>query len=339
MKTISQLFLLIALGLSSLNGCSKSSDKEQTAETYAPLEDLIQAERQVEADLSLGFLLRSSTERVMSEFRSNLYDVRAATYLLRENPLDPFGLAQLHASYKSTEALNILQDDRTLLEDFLSKLRSAVEFVANMQGTSLDGFGDERLRTLFTQAFNLNDELGKFSSYLPAQNQAQSWKVATCGPRCGNLEYVIAQVERPGDETWLLAPRMSLPDRDQLQLTIDGSGRGPLVDVLEGKMNRRFRVLVSENFTEGQDPRSASWIDITDDLSNYPLGKIAGQFRSFKLETDLSRFRGKTLTIGMKLSAGPSEQQAERTDTQWQLTQFTIKGKGVLALAGASATP
>lgn len=331
MRNVLGLVLTATLGLAPLSACQNSSDNDKSESSYQPLEDLIQAERQVESDLARGFLLRNSTDRVTSAFRSHLYDARAAAYLLRENPRDATGLAQLHAAYKGCENLNMLQDDKTLLEDFMVKMRGALEFLAGMQGVSIDGFGDERLRTLFSYSFSIQNDLGAFSSFRPEGNGAQSWKVTTCGPRCGNLEYVIAEVEKPGDETWLLAPAMSLPDREELSLIIDGSARGPLIDTQDGIASRRFQVLASEDFVPGSDPSQATWTDLTDSLLNYPQGRSAPQFRGFKIEANLSPLRGKALTLALKLRATPSQQNNERANTQWQLTQFAIRGKGVLS--------
>lgn len=339
MKNVLGLFLTAVLGLSTLNACHNSSEEQDSGERYEPLEALIQAERQVESDLARGFLLRNATDRVTSAFRSHLYDVRAAIHLLRDNPLDATGLVQLHGAYQGCQGLNMLEDDKTLLEDFMVKLRDALEFLAAAQGVRMDGIGDERLRTLFTYNFNLTSELGNFSAFKPEGSSAQAWKVASCGPRCGNLEYVIGEVENQGDATWLFAPEMTLPDRDGTTLILDGSARGPLIDIWEGKSERRFRVLASENYKKGSDPAAADWIDLTELLLNYPQGRVAAQFRTFKIEADLSSLRGKTLTLALKLQATPTEQSVERANTQWQLTQFAIRGKGTLLTPAAPNVP
>ncbi len=313
--------------------CSQDDEKSARTERYPEIEQLIEAVQSVDSALARGFLLRSATPRVQNEFQENLYRIRAAAYLLRADPRDADALGQLHQSFKTYETLNLIQDDRTLLEGFIDKLRQTLDMLSSMQGASLDGFGTERLRTLFAHNFNLANDLGDFRTYTPAQNKAQSWKVTSCGIRCGNLEYLIAQVEKPGDETWLLSPRLALADRDGMTLKIEGSARGPLVDVQGDGADRRFHILVSEVYTGGNVQESDQWQDVTDLLINFPGGKYAAQFRSFGIELDLSRFRGKTVSVALRLSAKPSQIVPDRPETQWQVNKFTVTGKGDFSLA------
>jgi hypothetical protein len=256
--------------------------------------------------------------------------------LLRKNPRDQAALNNLHQAYETNQKLNLLHDDRMLLDGFVSRLGTAIEFLSNLQGTSIDGFGIERPRTLFSYMFNLANDLGDFRVYTPAQNRAQSWKVTGCGVRCGNLEYLLGQVEKPGEETWLLVPRMTFPDRDVLSLKIEGSARGPLVDPKGDVSARRFQVLISEAHVAGTAPIADQWVDVTEQLRNFPGGKYAAQFRSFQIELDLSAYRGKTVSIALKLAARPSEASNEKPETQWQINKIAINGKGELELVNST---
>ncbi|WP_141735806.1 choice-of-anchor J domain-containing protein [Oligoflexus tunisiensis] len=300
MKTIRVMSLALALVCSPiLTSCSDDSKNRQAeAEQFQAIEDLIAAVHTVEQDFAQGFLLKDATERDRTELKQNLYDLKIATYRLRNNPYDSDALAHLYQAFMVYDKLNLLEDDRARLGGLDVQLRATLDAVATLQGKTLEGIE----RPLFQKYFNL--ELAPFAA-------TKTWRID--GTR--DKKYVIGDGKATA---WLLSPRMDLSQVGSPAFMVDQAINERGLPFLDGVM-----YLVSQDYVSG-DPEQATWESIK--INSMPDGSSYNYRKSEAVS--LSAYAGKKIVIAFKLDGEKLKFMPGTAKSAWQISSFTLLGTG-----------
>lgn len=304
MKKIRILSLALALGVSSLQvSCSRDSSKEQEAPQDKVVDDLYVQIRDLEKNLSEGFLLRGAQDNQKKMFTDLLYDLKVSILRLRNNPQDGAALSSLSLAAQEFNKLSILEQDDIVLGGFRANLAETLDYLAGLQGKTLDKVD----RVLFSTLFDT--DLSPFLA-ISAENKT-GWIKAN------HEETNYALVKGGPLNAWLVSPIFDMTNvkdpRLVLKQSINSWGK-PYADAVS--------LMVSENYVGG-DIAAANWDKIA--IQRLPNGSDWGAIQTEPI--DLSKYAGKKIVIGFKYSYTQT-----RDIPTWQLNSFKLTGSGAFEM-------
>jgi hypothetical protein len=309
MKAIRVLSVALALGLTSQQmSCSKDSSKKEQSADDPRIDALYGDIRTIEKDFSQGFLLRSAQDNEKALFADVVRDIKIAIMRLRKDPTNGPALSALFIAQQDLMSLNILSQDASQLDGFKSKLSDTIDYIAGLQGKTLD----QVERVLFSTKFS--ESLEPFSTLTAGTN-----KVGWIKSNHEEVNFAFAKTGKADTElhTWLFSPTFDLTNvrnpRFNIKQSINRYGK-PISDSVF--------VLVSDNYTGGE-VTDATWEYVQ--FARVPDGSNFAVIQSE--DYDLSRYAGKKITIAFQYRFKSAEGYKNDGPT-WQLNSLNLMGNG-----------
>lgn len=302
--------IIISL-LFSFLACESDKDHQQApvakSKYHSDISSLIKQTEKLEEKMALDIILRSATSRQRISMTALLREIKTALFVLNERPSDQDTLTRLLMHKKNLEAIPMQRRDREFLMPLINDLNQLLLKISEAQRTTLT---DLRWK-LWSE--NFNQGMGLFTTF----TDKDAWQA---GNR--NRQGYVS-VRSNNTEAWLISPLINLSGIINPAFRLNhlvNIKRNPNYEIDSKLINEKaLKVLVSTDYEFG-DPNQAHWQRL-----NMPKFNLITDFNSsWTPPININQFKGKTVTIALKLDLDSNEIGGH--GLLWQLNELEILG-------------